>query len=143
MPPIVLAIDTAASLSVMIEHIFQAYARSPAIVDLFVDTEGDCLTGALSLVQIFVESIDTVYLVDALTLGLRHDVERHLRVTHNPQSRLRHHRRLPRAVEELRHPRRRTRRRPPPSHRSLRLQAQGWRKETFGLRAETHQGRYE
>ena len=65
----VLTIDSPASLATMVEHIVQAHAQAPSTLDLFIDTEGDCLTGALSLIQIFVQSIDVVYLIDVLELG--------------------------------------------------------------------------
>lgn len=65
----VLIIDTATGVAMMVEHIVQSHVRDPSRVDLFVDTEDDRVTGGPSLIQIFVESIDTVYLIDMIALG--------------------------------------------------------------------------
>lgn len=67
---VILDINTTTGLAMMVEHIVHAHSRDPQRIDIFVDTEGNCVSGALSLVQIFVESIDTAYIIDTLALGM-------------------------------------------------------------------------
>jgi hypothetical protein len=53
----------------MITYVMACYKNDPQILDLFMDAEDDQVGGSLSLVQTFLNSRNTVYLVDVLILG--------------------------------------------------------------------------
>jgi exonuclease 3'-5' domain-containing protein 1 len=56
-------------VSEMVDVILTSHYRDSAALDLHLDTEGDAVTGALSLIQVYIASINTVYILDVLTLG--------------------------------------------------------------------------
>lgn len=67
-PPVILVVDSVPDLKAMITFIHACHKTDPQALDLYMDTEGDQLNGGLSLFQVFLNSRNTVYIIDVLTL---------------------------------------------------------------------------
>lgn len=66
--PAVMKIKSTSDLEAMINYIYACNVADPQTLDLFFDTEGDMLNGGLSIIQIYLNSRNTVYVIDVLKL---------------------------------------------------------------------------
>ena len=64
-------VEESGDIKAMITYLLACHRSDPHTLDLFMDIEGDQLEGGLGLFQIFVNSRNTVYLVDVLKLKNR------------------------------------------------------------------------
>lgn len=67
-PPAVIIVDSSDAITAMITHINAYHKHDPHTLDLFMDSEGDMLDGGISFSQIMLDSRNTVYIIDILTL---------------------------------------------------------------------------
>lgn len=67
--PVVMKVNDVKSLESMLTYISACHRMDPQTLDLFMDLEGDMVNGGLSMIQVFLNSRNTAYVIDVLSLG--------------------------------------------------------------------------